>query len=120
MLRVSHGRFVYIDEQKRIGECLVDVLLNNERFVVIFTEIAGNPGPSVTNAIEHIIDQFCKQNSLALDEADFYERYHTHPDDLDAIVFGSHKRWTVSQCPEVLWRRLEPNTTKQILEALAA
>jgi hypothetical protein len=120
MFRVSQERFVYTDELRRVGECQVDVFLHNERFLVVFTELNGNPGPSVTNAAEHIIDQYCRQNGLSFEEADFFERYEAHPDDLDEIILGDHKRRTVCQCPQVHWRRLPVEQAKPILEALAA
>ena len=87
MFKVKQDIFVYIDDAKRIGECRYDAIVgDDQRWIIVLTELRCNSGPSVTNAMEHIIKQFCEQNSLSFpDEVDFIERYETHPDCLDKV-----------------------------------
>lgn len=113
MFRVRHERFVYHNEMRSVGCCDVDVFDNSGQTVVVFTEISGNPGPSVTNAIECIISQYSKMRDLDKEDVLFIERYETHPENLDAVAlvneFGEEK-------PN--WRRLSPNQASVILQAL--
>ena len=111
ILKVGREKFVYQSEMQNIGECLCDVLINDhiDRWIVVFTELVKNPGPSVTNSIEIIIDQYCRFKGIPEDEVDFFERYQTHPDDLDLIKM---------QCGMPQWFRMPTEKAQPILEAL--
>jgi len=111
MFKMKHDSFVYVDGAKRIGECRYDTIATvDSRWIVAFTELLKNPGPSVTNAIEYIVPQFCRFSSLTLDEVTFIERYQSHPDDLDVI----HYRPDGSTS----WSRLPKDQARPILELL--
>ena len=64
--QVSKENFVYTNEMRMVGICQAHVLSDGIKTVVVFTEIPMNLGPSVTNAIECIVDQFCKMKDLEL------------------------------------------------------
>lgn len=115
MFKVEADIFVYHDDLQRVGECRYDIAIqDNDRWLVVFTELAKNPGPSITNAIEHIIEQFCKLYNLNFVEVDFFERYSSHPNDLDAIFY--HQTSTGEF--EVAWSRVPPFESEPILKLL--
>lgn len=111
MFKVKQEMFVYIDDANRMGECRVDTLVgDDQRWIVVLTELRNNTGPSVTNAMEYIIDQFCSQNDLKFpEEVDFLERYETHPEYLDKVrimQMGTD------------WKRISDEEAAPILELL--
>ena len=109
MFKVDSNIFVYHDELQRIGECYYDVVIHNDRWIVVFTELINNPGPSVTNTIEHIVSQFCKLYNLNINEVDFFERYQSHPNDLDVIYWVEDKP---------VWSRVSSFVSEPILKIL--
>lgn len=111
MFRVKRDIFVYIDDAKRIGECRYDAIVSDsQRWIIVLTELRANPGPSITNAMEYIIDQFCQQNGLSFpDEVDFLERYESHPDYLDIVRIRP---------AGTDWSRMPDEEAKPILELL--
>lgn len=115
MFLVRHERFVFKNELKITGCCDVDMFDDQGQTVVVFTEIRGNPGPSVTNAIECIISQYSKMRDLTPEDTLFIERYESHPLDLDAVSivneFGEEKP---------IWKRLSQDQASVILAALEA
>lgn len=110
LFKVENDIFVYIDDLQRVGECRYDIAIRDDRWLVVFTELVNNPGPSVTNAIENIVPQFCKNFNLKSDEVDFFERYQSHPNELDEIVF------LCDNSP--IWKRLPLEESTLILKAL--
>lgn len=117
MFKIDHDFFVYIDAAKRIGRCRYDVIATHDfrhagvkSTIVVFTELLRNPGPSVTNAIESIVPQFCRATSLNPEEVMFVERYQSHPQDLDVINYQPDG--TTS------WDRLPEDKARPILELL--
>ena len=110
MIQIDRSRFLYIDDARRVGECQYDALADGNRWIIVFTELRNNPGPSVTNSVEYIITQFCQQNGFKLEECRFIERYESHPDDLDEII--------IPMGGEPSWRRVAPDEAQGILEAL--
>lgn len=113
MFRASQERFVYRNELKVVGFCDVETFLHEDQTIVVFTEISGNPGPSVTNAIECIIAQYCKAKDLNPDDAFFIERYDSHPDDLDLVTLGNEFGELKPH-----WQRLSTEAAAPILLAL--
>lgn len=108
---MRHDSFVYKHTMNRIGECRYDLIATaDSQLIVVFTELLNNSGPSVTNAIESIVPQFCKQNNLDLKEVIFIERYQSHPDDLDVINY--------QQDGTTSWIRLPADQARPILELL--
>src|SRR3954469_5036544 len=89
MFLVDRGNFVY-GYNGGISECRFDAIIDdNQRWIVVFTELQGNLGPSITNAMESLINQFCKQNMLKFpEEVDIIERYETAPNCLDVVKFN--------------------------------
>lgn len=77
---------------------------------VVFTELPKNPGPSITNAIESLIKQYCSVKEISLAETIFLERYMTHPEDLDAVTIENGN---------AQWRRLSTIEAKPILDCLS-
>ena len=113
MHQLKEGTFIYLDEAKRMGKCGYHVFLSEigeSQFVVVFTELNDNSGPSVTNAIESIIPQFCTFTSLKLEDVSFFERYESHPDDLDVINYKPDGSTS--------WRRLPQDQARPILAYL--
>ena len=111
MFKVKQDTFVYIDDAKRIGECRYDAIVgDDQRWIIVLTELRDNTGPSITNAMEYIIEQFCQQNDLKFpDEVDFLERYESHPEYL----------YIVRVRPAGTdWRRMPDENAKPILELL--
>lgn len=88
MVRIGKERFIYRNECF-MGFCNVEVFLDKDQQIVVFTEIPSNPGPSVTNAIEYIISQFCKAKELVQSDIIFIERYAIHPDELDVVTVNN-------------------------------
>ena len=109
MFKIESGTFVYSDELRRMGECKFDVLFADDEIKVIFTELISNKGPSITNAMEHLISQFCHRlqhiyRDYNFEDVVFYERYQTHPEFLDKVVTN----------PKLIWERLSSNESKAI------
>lgn len=118
MFRASQERFVYRNELGgkafgAVGFCDAETFLHNGQIVVVFTEIPSNPGPSVTNAIECIIAQFCKLKDLIPNETVFIERYDSHPNDLDLVTLVNELG---EEKPR--WQRLSEEESAPILLAL--
>lgn len=109
MFLVRHERFVFKNELKITGCCDVDMLDDHGQTIVVFTEIRGNPGPSVTNAIECIISQYSKIWDLQPGDTLFIERYEQHPLDLDVVHIVNKKP---------IWNRLPQDQANSILAAL--
>lgn len=62
------------------GICAIERIdLPDGRVVAACNEVRGNPGKSITNAAEHIFEQFCARFGLAADQVVWLEHY----DDMD-------------------------------------
>lgn len=57
MTEVIHrdNRFIYQSSSNRLGVCELKLIDVSGRKVLLVTERCYNPGPSVTNAIEHVV-----------------------------------------------------------------
>lgn len=60
----STGFFQYLDPNGRTGHCHLEVLNNEDNTIVIATELADNPGMSITNAVECLIAQVCRSKVI--------------------------------------------------------
>jgi hypothetical protein len=111
MFKIKRELFVYINEAKSIGECICDVIATiDDKWIVVFTEMIKNPGPSITNAMDCIIPQFCRANGLVPSEVEFFERYQDRPNDLHAIRYAVDKT--------IFWEGVPDDRVLPILEAL--
>ena len=110
---MAGGIFVYKDHLKREGSCGVRIFESDENsriFLIVLTELKNNNGPSVTNAVEDIVNQLCCRikSQVALEMADsnlnvpvrhrrdvdctfvFVERYEVRPTEFDwvQLIYG--------------------------------
>ena len=117
MMKRLHPRtaLIYEDHLRRPCKTICDVVRDEQIFgkkmVVIFTERNDNDGPSITNSAEHAILAFCEACNITPDQAIFFERYETHPDDLDQITFEI----TNDKPTNVGWKRLPAMLAKPVL-----
>ena len=63
--------FEYLDMNNRRAHCDIERVGN----LVIMTELADNPGGSVTNSCEYIIPQYVGRNNIEAADLVFIERY---------------------------------------------
>lgn len=110
--QISRENFVYHNGLRSVGVCLSQVFSDGTKTVVIFTEVPTNRGPSVTNAIENIVEQFCKIKDLNPREITILERYAIHPYELDLVILPEDKTYQVS------WKRLSSDESKPFLTML--
>lgn len=126
---------VYKDHMKRDGSCGVRIFENSRVFLIVLTELKNNTGPSVTNAVENIVNQLCPRilatvvnwailtNKLGSDDLAMYragctfvfvERYEVRPNELDWIEL-KHDSGTWHS-PN--WRRANSQETTFLLNLL--
>lgn len=93
------------------GSCRVQVFRRNPFYLVFFTELKLNTGPSVTNSIEILIEiakglflqwgitQEHRDNLVIL----YAERYEDHPEYFDWVQMGSNNNpiWTRASAEEI-------------------
>lgn len=124
---MAGGLFVYKDWMKRDGSCGVRIFEsdNSRVFLIIFTEFKNNTGPSVTNAIEDIVNQICQRilSRVALESGQveddnctfvFVERYEIHPDELDWVEL----KYESGKWHSPKWRRADQLETTFLLNLL--
>ncbi len=84
--------FAYKSPSGSDGVCLIErINLPDERVVMICEEIDGNPGTSVTNAIEYIAFQLCEQFDVSPEKLVLIEHYDTwcdKNDEWDLVSFA--------------------------------
>lgn len=113
--------FSFKDSLKREGRCRLQVFRRDDFVLVVFTELKNNPGPSVTNAIESLIQiayeavpMFRSPWSKTEEKDDliflFLERYEDHPEYFDWVQLGSNG--------SPIWTRAKPEEIKTILPHL--
>lgn len=88
------------------GSCRIQVFRRNLFYLVFFTELEFNTGPSVTNSIEKLIE--IAENTLYRDVKDsvvlYAERYEVHPEYFDWVQLGSNNKqpvWTRATTEEI-------------------
>lgn len=128
---MAGGLFAYKDHMKRDGSCGIRIFESDKSrlFLIVFTELKNNTGPSVTNAVEDIVNQLCKKITakvaLELNEVDgrdvddectfvFVERYEIHPDELDWVEL-QYESW---KWHSPNWRRANKQETTFLLNLL--
>jgi hypothetical protein len=93
------------------GTCRIQIFHRNPFYLVFFTELDLNTGPSVTNSIEKLIEiaqglflQWGIQKEHIDDLVILYaERYEEHPEYFDWVQLGSNKQpiWTRASAEEI-------------------
>ena len=74
--RIAVDRYRFRSAHGREAWCALEILRATEgRRVVIATELAGNPGTSITNACEHLAYQVCVEFSIDPAELVWIEHY---------------------------------------------
>lgn len=133
---MAGGLFAYKDHMKRDGSCGVRIFEsdNSRFFLIVFTELKNNTGPSVTNAVEDIVNQLCKKITAKValelncrrsgrhhgrdvyDECTFVfvERYEIHPDELDWVEL----KYESGKWHSPNWRRANKQETTFLLNLL--
>lgn len=112
--------FSFEDSLKRKGVCRLQVFRRGVVYLVAFTELKSNVGPSITNSIESlikIIQDAISQWSLKQEDKDdlvilYLERYEDHPEYFDWVQLGSNG--------QPVWTRAKDEEIKAILPNLDA
>jgi len=113
--------FEYIDFNKRLAHCDIERISS----LLIITELADNPGASVTNACEFIIKQYTEQHGLHHEDLTIIERYDhrsyegTTPEDREvpnySIVTLKPSEWIPGK-PTPKWKYLSANEFNDLIE----
>ena len=93
--------FSYATPQKGGARCRVRISGNT----VIASELADNPGMSITNAAESVAAQFCQYHEIPLAQLIWIEHYPpelSHEETFDLVQF----RLTNGRLSVERWRRL--------------
>jgi len=85
--------FTYTDMNKNQAQCDIERIGR----LVIMTELANNTGASVTNAVEYIIEQYCKQNDLNYTDLIIVEQYDDRSYDFPSETNRSIVTFTPNQ-----------------------
>ncbi|HCY64115.1 MAG TPA: hypothetical protein DHV59_15095 [Oxalobacteraceae bacterium] len=106
------------------GICLIERIdLPDERIVVACMSVVGNPGISITNAVEDICFQVCERFEIPPDRLVWLEHYEDFDDEeWDMVTFGtsppqgpfSNPTWK-TMTPQ-LWKSLLLEPKKQLLQ----
>lgn len=123
---MAGGILFYKDLPSVIGSCGVRIFEsddNSRLFLIVLTELKNNTGPSVTNAVEHIVNLLCSRieaqvASLAMMDVDctfvFVERYEVRPTEFNWVNFiYEQDKW---QSPS--WIRANKEETTFLLNLL--
>jgi len=117
MNHVVRGKFHYHDKMQRRGVCRCDIVEDGDKTYVVFTELNENKGPSVTNAIEDIVNIFFENRKYAdLDTFVIVERYEYKPMDLDLVTLSRKERRKFS---EPKWSRMTGEVAEKLGVILA-
>ncbi len=96
--------FAYKSPNYCDGICRIErINLLDDRVVVICEEIDGNPGMSVTNAIEYIAFQICEQfniNPKQLVLIEHYDTWYCNEDEWNLVIFKKMPPESNFQGPE--------------------
>lgn len=113
---IKRGKFLYLSNNSH-GWCRIDIVRNGEKYVVVFTEMNANPGASVTNAIEDIVNTFFEtMPHFNIHNTEFVERYEDKPKELDAITLMYNEKGRHASNPT--WRRMRGDPCLKLLEIL--
>lgn len=97
-------RLYYFTFAGREGFCLLRIYQDrdhDELRTVMLSEVAGNPGPSVTNCFEHLATGIAKQYGLIAGHTVFIDHYPAHQS-----FARVHMLWTGRDFQPGEWQRL--------------
>jgi hypothetical protein len=107
--------FAYKASNRCDGICLIErINLPDKRIVVACIETAGNPGCSITNAVEELCFQVCRRFSIAPERLVWLEHYVDDPSEWRRVTFDQYPplspafegpKWTTMTRP--MWRDLK-------------
>ena len=118
-------RFIYKDALSRTGVCKLEVVqLPDGVQVLIATERCYNPGPSVTNAIEHIVQEAYRQLSEILNPLEqliiiehydrlSYRKGEDREHRFDLVTFQKTNPFS-----EPVWKHMQQERVRELLGAL--
>lgn len=115
MKTLYNGEFKFRSYPGRtVSECHLLVVQNEAKTVVVMTELAHNPGMSVTNASERLATQVVKQFNLNVEQTTFVEHYgvisgHSQrdPEEFSVVTYtwdseAHHAQWEHRSTEKVL------------------
>lgn len=115
--------FAYKAGNRADGVCLIERIdLPDGRIVVACIQTAGNPGLSITNAVEELCFQVCETFAIPAERLVWLEHYdYDESGEWNTVAFGqmppqgpfADPRW-ITMTPE-LWRDLRLKPRKQLI-----
>ncbi len=114
-------KFSWRDSNGRVAFCFFEILhIPNDKVAVVFTEVAGNPGLSITNDCELLATRFfiemLKRRELKPYNIKFIEHYTDEPERWDEVVFGSLETKPIVRYGEPTWHRITKPLGKPYLK----
>lgn len=114
--------FAYKASNRSDGVCLIERIdVPDGRIVIACIETAGNPGLSITNAVEELCFQVCERFQIPADRLVWLEHYdYDKRGEWNTVTFGqrppqgpfANPKW-ITMTPE-LWRDLRLKPRKQL------
>jgi hypothetical protein len=82
--------FAYSARNNCDGVCVIERIdLPDERVVVACIQVAGNPGASITNTVETIVEQVCGRFEISPERVIWLENYEIFdPEEWKLVTFG--------------------------------
>jgi hypothetical protein len=125
MQLIYNGMYCYGGPQSHSSYCWLRVYTAPDQAVVIATEVADNPGISITNAVESLATQVAQRFAIPFDTLTWIEHYPerivnggrlTIPESFDQVTFMQGP--TGFDRPE--WRHLQQSQVEALIgEAIA-
>ena len=112
-------KFSWRDSNGRIAFCFFEILqVPNDKVAVIFTEVAGNSGLSITNDCELLATRFfiemLKRHDIKPHAVKFIEHYTDAPERWDEVVFGEIETKPIVRYGKPTWHRVTKPEGKPI------
>lgn len=80
--------FAFLAQNGADGVCAIERIdLPDGRIVVVCTQVAGNPGQSITNSAETICQSICDRFQISFDRLVWLETYDQTPTEWNRVVF---------------------------------
>ncbi len=89
MNKITDHKLIWQDWKNCESLCRVQIFerANDCDFIIILTEPQDNPGVSVTNGCDQIVDTICRQRNIDPVDVIFIEHYEQPDDTWDEITF---------------------------------
>lgn len=114
--------FAYSTNGAYGGICLIERIdIPDGRIVIVCIQVPGNPGKSITNAVENVCFQVCSQFNIPADKLVWIEHYHHfEPDEWQLVTFSkmppddefSGPQWKTMTAE--MWKNLRLRPKKQM------